>query len=216
MLKIIELDSQQEVNEYLHNELKAAYDQQSNEPFSVALSGGSTPLPFFDFMRSHTITIAQRKMNVFWVDERMVHFDDEWSNCYIPITTWLHKESNVKCFPVNTDLQNETEAAKDYENTVLKNGGGELDYAILGMGRDGHVASIFPRHKPSEKLVFGCRHPSDGTYRVSMGLPLLAKAKKIILLIQGKAKKQVLEKTEKNLPIHQLLQRKKITCLYID
>lgn len=215
MLTIKEFTDQEELNVYLREDILRAY-KASKSTFSLAISGGETPLPFYSYMQDNPISNADKGMRVFWTDERFVPFDDEWSNAFVPITSWFIKEKNVKCFPVNTDLDTPQESAIDYAKTVAKECQNKLDFVLLGMGTDGHIASIFPRHIPSSELVFSCKHPSDRTERVSMNYDLLAAASKAFLLIKGKRKRAVLEDASKGLPIHLLLAKTEVTCLYLD
>lgn len=202
-------------NEYLRNDLLESYLEGSSGSFNLAICGGDTPISFYDFMRNNTVT-SNRLMKVFWTDERMVPFDDEWSNCFYPITKWFLKEPKVKCFPVNTDLRTASDSAKDYDQVLERESQKRLDYIILGMGKDGHIASIFPKDQTSSLDVLSCKHPTDRTERISMNYRLISSAKKVVLLINGEIKKSVLEDSTKGLPIHNLLIKKDITCLYIE
>jgi 6-phosphogluconolactonase len=215
VLTIHNFENELELNEFLRIHLLNAYEA-SPSSFSLAISGGETPLPFYNYMRVNPISNSTKLLNVFWTDERFVPFDDEWSNCYMPITQWFVREKNVKCYPVNTDFTTVKESASDYANTVAKKCNSQLNYIILGMGADGHIASIFPRNEPSSELVFSCKHPSDRTERVSMNYNLLATATSAVLLIKGKRKRAVLADVSKDLPIHKLLATMDVTCLYLD
>ena len=187
----------------------------SSYKFNLALSGGSTPISFFDYMQSNPLN-ATKHWNVFWVDERMVSSTDERSNAKYPISTWIKNETKAKSFPVDTSLSTAEQSTINYRLVLESECESQLDYIILGMGSDGHTASIFPANEESNDSVFWCNHPTDGTQRISMNYNLLAKAKKLVLLIQGKQKRKILEETSLDLPIHKLLKKTKIVCYYID
>jgi 6-phosphogluconolactonase len=200
-------------NKFLRDELINSYNSTSK--FNLALSGGNTPVSFFDFMNTSPLNVGTQ-WNVFWVDERMVPNTDERYNASYPMSSWLVNEPNVSCFPINTSLSSVQESTLDYQKILDRECKRQIDFILLGMGGDGHTASIFPNNGNITSDVFWCKHPSDGTERVSMNYNLIASAKKVVLLIQGEAKKKVLEDSSKKLPIHILLEKTQITCFYID
>ena len=118
--------------------------------FTLALSGGSTPLPLFRLLRTQAWQdrVDWAHTRVFWVDERCVPADDPASNYGVANRELLAHVPAAAIFPMDC-LSDPGEAAVAYEETLrqhvpAENGGPRLDCALLGMGADGHTASLFP------------------------------------------------------------------------
>lgn len=118
--------------------------------FTLALSGGSTPLPLFRLLRTQAwqARVDWAHTRVFWVDERCVPADDPASNYGVANRELLAHVPAAAIFPMDC-LSDPGEAAVAYEETLrqhvpAENGGPRLDCALLGMGADGHTASLFP------------------------------------------------------------------------
>lgn len=87
-----------------------------------------------------------------------------------------------------------------------------MDLAIVGMGADGHVASVFEGYEPSvqeEKIFFRSTHPETGQVRLGFTVDFLAKSEKVVLLVTGKQKydklQQVLQTKALAIPAARLL-----------
>ena len=125
---------------------------QSNGKFSVALSGGSTPKSLYSLLASGSIpNIPWEKIFFFFGDERDVPPDHPESNYRMVRETGLFsKVSNDQVFRVRTEEEDANTAALDYEQTLQKFfelRPGEFprfDLVLLGLGPDGHTASLFP------------------------------------------------------------------------
>ena len=121
---------------------------QKKGNFSVALSGGSTPKIWFDYLaENHVEDIPWNRIHFYWGDERCVAPNDPESNYGITKSHLLDKlsipDQNIHRIQGELDP---IEAAKGYQNEIAQNLGGNpmFDLIILGMGDDGHTASIFP------------------------------------------------------------------------
>ena len=125
---------------------------QTNGKFSVALSGGSTPKSLYALLASGSVpNIPWDKIFFFFGDERFVPPDHPDSNYRMVHETGLFsKVSNDQVFRVPTEEKDADAAALDYEQTMQKFFGlkpGEFprfDLVLLGLGPDGHTASLFP------------------------------------------------------------------------
>lgn len=174
--------------------------------FTVALTGGSSPEGLYRLLSEdqYKKQIDWSKVLVFWGDERWVSLDNELSNARMSQEALL---KNVPVLPANVfpmyeeGLEPEDFAAK--YNTLLKEklgDNGMMDLILLGMGGDGHTASLFPGTavlEEKEKWVTAYYLEAQQMYRVTLTAPFLNKAGKIIVITFGEAKadalKQVLE-----------------------
>jgi 6-phosphogluconolactonase len=168
-------------------------------PFFWALSGGSTPKLLFQLLaESYVDLIDWSRIHFFWGDDRMVPYDDPESN-YGEVKRLLFDHVPVvpeQIHVVDTSLSPE-DAAKAYaetmQNIMPSNADGlpVLDINMLGMGGDGHTASIFPHNielLEVDNICAVAQHPETGQYRVTMTGPVLRAADQIAFLITGSGK----------------------------
>lgn len=172
--------------------------------FAAALCGGRTPQRFFECLAASNEArkIDWKKVSWFWTDERAVGPADARSNYRLAAETFL------KTLPVPPDqvyrMEGEAEdlqeAAARYEKTlqeVLKTQPGQvpaLDLVILGIGADGHIASLFPGSEAlldRHSLVRAVRGP-DGLNRLTLTVPVLQAARSILILLSGVEKAPIL------------------------
>jgi len=197
-----------ENKEDLNNELadyfvsKAQQAILDNGKFTVALTGGSSPAGLYQLLASEDYrnNIDWSKVYVFWGDERWVPLDDEKSNAgaafydllnHIPVP----KDQIFPMWKADTSAQ---DYAKEYEGLLeahLTNGE-EFDLILLGMGDDGHTASLFPNQevilKEKDKKVAAYFLAPQDMYRISLTAPLINKAKNIVFLVFGDKKAEAL------------------------
>lgn len=195
----------------------------SHERFYVAISGGQTPKRFFETLAvsPHARSLAWEKTHVFWVDERYVPPDSPHSNYKLAADTFLGKVGipprNVH--PIPTQYEDIRVAARAYERTIREVFGlrdkeaPEFDLIILGMGVDGHTASLFPNSYATfdvKDLVCAVYVLDDTLNRVTLTPPALLAAKRLAVLVAGEEKAQTLkevltgEPDEVKYPIHVL------------
>ncbi len=170
--------------------------------YNLALSGGSTPVEWFKHLAAHyQEKINWEKINFFWGDERCVPPDDAESNFGVADTFLFSKLNKpLSVYRVSGEKEPET-AAEKYENQILKtipsvNGTPVFDLIILGIGNDGHTASIFPEQQSlwnSNSLCVVASHPESGQKRVSFTGKLINKAKKVVFLVSGSSKASILK-----------------------
>ncbi|MHA1982770.1 MAG: 6-phosphogluconolactonase, partial [Candidatus Hodarchaeales archaeon] len=183
--------------------------KSSNLPNKIlALSGGSTPKPIYKKLSDYLINskIDTKKLFIIWIDERWVPHDSEGSNYKLVRDTLL--ESNLipeeNIFPMPTMLEDPNKAIDLYEKqlTELFNNLGKktnlIDLSIMGVGSDGHTASIFPGIKElnnldNEKWVITPWVEKLNSYRVSLTPKLINSSKTIIYLIKGKEKASIVD-----------------------
>ncbi len=178
--------------------------------FRVALSGGSTPRLLYGLLASDTFRqeVPWDNIRFFFGDERCVPRTSRESN-YRLANEELFKKVGItaaRVFPMPTEGISPDEAAIQYEETLrtqfdLKEGEApSFDLIFLGMGDDGHTASLFPGatviHEQS-KLVAAPYVEKLAAHRITLTPPVLQAAKEVVFLVVGESKapalKQVLE-----------------------
>jgi 6-phosphogluconolactonase len=164
---------------------------------SIVLSGGSTPRALYGLLASEfQAQIPWANVQVFWGDERYVPPEDPRSNYRSAKETLL---DHVPCPPANvhpmpTHFPSADVAARDYESTLRNHFGGEwpdFDVVLLGMGDDGHTASLFPGSlalAERTRWVAAVRAPVEPHVRLTLTLPALTRATAIYVLVAGVAK----------------------------
>jgi len=174
--------------------------------FNVALTGGSSPEKFYKLLAAAPFKeqVEWEKVSIYWGDERWVPLDDAKSNAKMAEETLL---SHVPIpaeqihFMWAADIEPEHYAAK-YEQLLKNNLGpeGSFDLILLGMGDDGHTASLFPGEAvlgEKDKWVDAYFLAPQDMYRITLTAPLINKAKKIAFVLYGEKKihalKEVLE-----------------------
>ena len=169
----------------------------SKKRFSIGLSGGKTPKKIYTEL-SKRETIDWNRADVFWVDERCVPPTSEESN-YALANKYLFSQipyipSIYRIKGENPDPANE---AKDYEKIIRKilcsdgNCFPSIDILLLGIGVDGHVASLFPNTSvidDENNLVSAVWVNEINKPRITMTFPMLNSAKVCIFMINGKEK----------------------------
>lgn len=174
---------------------------EKNNKFTVALSGGSSPKVIFKLLATEEYAqkVEWNKVYFFWVDERWVSLEDEKSNAKMTFETLLdHVPVNKNhIFPMYKDGIEPEDYAKEYEQEI-KNVLGEqgiFDFILLGMGDDGHTASLFPGEKildEKEKWVDAYYLKPQEMFRITLTAPIINKAENILVVAFGESKKHAL------------------------
>jgi 6-phosphogluconolactonase len=189
---------------------------QSTGRFSVALSGGSTPKSLYTLLAGGSIpNIPWEKIFFFFGDERCVPPDHPDSNYRMARETGLFsKVPDDHVFRVSAEEKDADIAARAYEQTLRKFFGlqpGEFprfDLALLGLGPDGHTASLFPGTaalNENVRLVVANWVEKFQTYRITLTLPVLNRSACVMFLASGADKANIvhevlLENPSANLP----------------
>lgn len=170
----------------------------NREIVHIALSGGSTPKIVFDTLASeYADKIDWSKIHFYWGDERCVLPTDEQSN-YKMTVDHLFSKINIPDENIHRVLgeNNPTGEAMRYANLLEINLDRvdeipQFDLIILGMGDDGHTASIFPHEIELWNADDHCvvaTHPDSGQQRVSINGKVINKAKEVAFLVTGESK----------------------------
>jgi 6-phosphogluconolactonase len=174
---------------------------QTNNRYTIALSGGSTPKALYQLLASaYRDAIDWKKVIVFFDDERFVPFDDERNNARMVFESLLNHvdipRENIHV--MRTDVDPNTSAA-EYED-LLRNyflGSGQtFDLVLLGMGEDGHTLSLFPGTNvvnETSKWVSTVWLEAEATHRITLTTPVVNMAGKVAFLVTGKGKANTLQ-----------------------
>ena len=173
---------------------------ESKDRFSIALAGGSTPKPLYEALARESLPWS--KIHVFWGDERYVPKSDGDSNQLMARQAWLDKvdipEANIH--PMDTNAGNPDRDARLHEAQLrdfFATPAGEIpefDLILLGMGDDGHTASLFPHTEVlqvSDRLV--AVGNKDGQPRITFTAPLINRADCVVFLVAGANKRPALK-----------------------
>ncbi len=166
---------------------------------SIALSGGSTPQPLYAALA--LADLPWDRIHIFWGDERYVPASDPASNYGMTRRVWLDlvpiPAANIH--PIPTDLAQPQLAADAYDQQISTHFGLEpgsipvFDIILLGMGDDGHTASLFPHTAAlavTDRLV--TVGDKDGQPRLTFTFPLINQAASTIFLVSGASKQTAL------------------------
>ena len=197
-------DSPQDVANAFTNRLIELLNQAktAGTTATVCLSGGSTPKLFFKTLAREHAETDWSPLHFFWGDERCVPADSEESN-YGEAARLFLNNANIPAENIHAvdGTIEPAAAAKAYqqqiEAVVTKDSSGvpAFDLMVLGMGDDGHTASIFPHQMEllaSENICEVATHPTSGQKRVTVTGKVIAASKEICFLITGANKADVL------------------------
>lgn len=171
--------------------------------FTISLSGGQTPMQLYSLLSESPFKdeIQWQKTFIFWGDERCVPLSDERNNAHQAKLALLDKidipPNNIHVIPVNLSPEEE---ANRYEKEIKDFFGEEnirLDLILLGLGENGHTASLFPGTKVIDEQVEGVRAlyvEEEKMFRVTMTAPLINNAHNILFLVAGEKKAGILKK----------------------
>ncbi len=192
------------VEEVAVNALRA---MQRRTPAFVALSGGSTPKRMFDIFKDPRFRrrFDWTSLQFFWGDERWVPIEDEASNAGEALRGFIEDvelpEENYHPWP--THLDDPAAAAAAYEETVRIVTGAQdgdvpvFDLVFLGMGDDGHTASLFPGTEAiheTGRLCVANVVPKLDTTRLTFTPNLINNAREVIFLVTGEGKAEMLHR----------------------
>jgi 6-phosphogluconolactonase len=175
--------------------------------FSIALAGGNTPKRTYRLLvERHRAQIEWPSWRILFGDERFAPQDDERSNYKMARDTLLADAplANANVHPIPTDAPTPADAAEAYDEVlrrVLVNGTSEqgaIDLVLLGVGPDGHTASLFPGSPALAERIRWARAVDAPTTvqpavpRITLTLPILNAARNVIFLVAGSDKRPVI------------------------
>ena len=195
--RIIRFNSKQEASLGLNQRIVSIIKENETQKklSKILLSGGSTPLLTYEYLSQSDVNFSTTQFGL--VDDRFVPINDIHSNegCIREI---FREIDNFKLYSMVGEAENYEQIIHDCD--VSYQIFNDADLAILGMGNDGHFASLFPGDKNSEfgllngiPACLGTNAPSEPKRRITMNLAALLKVEHRILLIIGEDKLAKLE-----------------------
>ena len=184
---------------------------EPRERFAVALTGGSSPEGLYRLLASepYRSQVPWQRVHWFWGDDRFVPQDDERSNAGAARRLFLDRvpapTANVHAIP--TDAANPDEAARRYETELQAFHGADrldprrplFDLVLMGVGNDGHTASLFPGHpqlEETERWAVGVPRAGQEPFvpRVTLTFPVLASTRDMLFLVTGRGKREIMSR----------------------
>ena len=168
--------------------------------FAIALSGGSTPKLLYQLLADPNQPFREQvpwpSIHFFWTYERHVPPDHPESNYRMANEAMLSKVpvARANVHRVMSENPNAEEAAEDYEKKVMRTP--RFDLILLGLGTDGHTASIFPESEvlhETKRLVAAPWVEKLKSYRITMTLPLINNAALVVFLVSGAEKAEIVK-----------------------
>jgi 6-phosphogluconolactonase len=183
--------------EHVATSIDLALDQR--ERAQIALSGGSTPAAAYRLLnREH---LPWNRVDVVLGDERWVPASDPASNARLLSETLLAADgpgAAARFHPVPTELDTPQASVEAFEQVVRRLCPGDppvFDVMLLGLGDDGHTASVFPGtpavHATDRAVTIGS---GKGLERITLTAPVLSAARQVIVLVSGAGKRQALQR----------------------
>ncbi len=178
--------------------------KKNNRNYNIVLSGGSTPISVYQFLLSSSLgnTIPWKSVHLFWGDERCVPVDDRESNFLMAKEFLLDgitlPEKNIHRIRGEDDAILEAARYSRHIQEYLHCVPGEtpvFDWVLLGMGEDGHTASLFPERDTYVEVTKFCavaNHPQTGQRRISLTSEVFNQARKVTFIAKGKGKSEII------------------------
>ena len=185
--------------------------------FSLVLSGGTTPVNVYKLLANEQVDFE--KWHIYFGDERCFPLNHLERNSNVAESTWLSKVNILKSniFIIPAELGN-AEGALAYEKILDKNK--PFDLVMLGLGDDGHIASLFPTHQwdNSKQVISVSNAPKSPSDRISLTPSRLSNTEEVLFLISGKNKVNAFKQWKDgfDLPANLISAKNKISILTFD
>lgn len=205
-----------EASSCLSNLIINDINKSKNKSFSIGLSGGNTPKITYSLLRSDIKDLSEI---IFWtVDERWVSKDSDDSNQ--KLVNSYFSESDARILEVEYSALSAEKDAKNYSDKI-KQVITIFNTVILGVGEDGHIASLFPETEAinnTEDFYVSNEVDNVTKWRLTATFTLLKEVKNVYLLVTGNNKKEILTTimNEGNTPANKLINERSETILITD
>jgi len=216
-MKIVNKKSEKSLINQFIRDFKKDYlrKKKQNKRFSFVLTGGKSPIRLY--RKLVKINIDWNNIDLFWVDERYVSHFSKNSNYRLVINELIKKikinKENI--FPIKTQ-KSISKCSSDYSSSIkkyFKNKKISFDYCLLGMGLDGHIASLFPNSDNLYKKFISYPVIRKDFKRITLSLNIINNSKKILLWLNNKPKVKAylrLIREGKKIPVNNLNKRNTI------
>ncbi|MFB1479287.1 6-phosphogluconolactonase [Corallococcus sp. RDP092CA] len=181
-----------EAADWLARELEKALAAKPR--VSLALSGGSTPRPAYRLLADHRL--PWERVDVYFVDERFVPPDHPDSNYLLVKQSLLQplELPDAQVFRMQGERADHDAAARDYEQALPE----RLDVVLLGVGEDGHTASLMPGHpalqERARRVLAVEQHAKPPPWRMTLTFPVLQGAGAVLGLVAGAGKRDAMRR----------------------
>ena len=168
----------------------------SSSPHAIMLSGGSTPLPVYNEIAQDSI-LASKNLHIIYSDDRIVapgSLDSNYGNSKMMLTNLRIEDNNI--IRVQSELGLEP-AREEYEKklTHFLENNGRITLGLLGLGEDGHTASLFTVEDALYRDAYTLTVKNQAPFeRVSVTSKLLSKTEKLVFAVSGTSKAEMIAK----------------------
>ncbi len=167
----------------------------------ICLSGGSTPKALNElWSRDYSSRMPWNQIHFFWGDERYVPADDPHSNYRMARESLIAHVAipAQNIHPMPTNYSQPDEAAREYEAELRRFFGAspEFDIVFLGIGTEGHCASLFPGSpalNETRRWVVSAKVPAEPPLRLTLTYPVINRAREVFFLAAGKGKRDIFQ-----------------------
>jgi 6-phosphogluconolactonase len=169
--------------------------------FSIALSGGHTPQKLYRLLADeYRDQLPWSKLHLFWGDERFVPHDDLRSNYRMVLKALIERVPipTANVHPMPTHFADPEHAARIYEKLLREffpSADRTFDLTLLGVGSDGHTASLFPNSPAIQEVrrwVISTNAPVEPLQRLSLSIPAINSSQRLLFLVSGAEKQQTI------------------------
>ncbi|MDC0127616.1 6-phosphogluconolactonase [Methylophilaceae bacterium] len=212
-------NSQEELDrnaaQFIIEKAKIAINEKGS--FSLVLSGGTTPVNVYKLLAKEQVNFE--KWYIYFGDERCFPLNHLERNSNVAELIWLSKvnipKSNI--FIIPAELGNK-DGSLAYEKILDKNK--SFDLVILGLGDDGHIASLFPNHQweNTKQVISVSNSPKAPSDRISLTLSRLSNTEEVLFLISGKNKAHAFNRWKEggDLPANLISAKNQISIMAFD
>ncbi len=196
------------VAEMILDKLQRSVDELGRA--TMAIPGGRSPGPVLSVLAGRLPDEVRKRLHLFWVDERSVPPGDKERNSSATLGAWKQGGPLPKyVYPMPAEYQDLESAAREYAQILARvTDGSPLDLCLLGVGEDGHIASLFPNHPGilKDDPVFAVYDsPKPPPRRLTLSLQVISAAGLRIVLAPGREKgivfKEVIKGPDPALPV---------------
>ncbi len=177
------------------------FKNKADQPFSLAIPGGRSPGPILTELSKQMTDDDKKRLTLLWVDERLVPLDSPDRNDLATLSAWKQGGSLPKRVLTMPGPEGDLKKACDeYEKKLLSAcPNGKIDVCLLGIGEDGHFASLFPNHSVldnKEHVTIVNDSPKAPPLRMTLSLPLIKASALNIVLCFGSEKGEVFKQVK--------------------